>query len=651
MSTEDRNAHGSEHETVIDTTGMSEGKKAALELAESSRQAHWKYPTFAGGLFMGELPLKLIHPYPQLPEDHDEKGEAFLAELKGFLREKTNPDQIDLDGEIPDEVIEGLAKLGAFGVKIPREYGGLGLKQQYYSRAAVLLGSHCGNLCALVSAHQSIGVPQPVLIFGTDEQKKKFLPRLAGGELSAFALTEEGAGSDPAKMETRAEPTPDGDAFILNGRKLWCTNGTRAGLIVVMAKTPPKMIKGKSRDQITAFVVDANTPGVRILNRCRFMGLRALYNALIEFKDVRVPKENIIAGEGEGLRVALTTLNTGRLTLPALCVGLAKRCLEVATDWASKREQWGVPIGKHGAIADKIARIASTLFAMEAMTNLSALLVDRKKTDIRIEAAMAKAYCTEAVWWIVNETLQILGGRGYETNQSLEARGETPNSVERALRDSRVNLIFEGSSEIMRLFIAREAMDPHLSVAGEAMNPRRTLGRRLKAALGAGIFYAAWYPRQWLPSRVSTAGLHPDLKKQVRYVAKSSRKLARRMFHSMLKHGPKLEREQMLLGRFVDIGTELFAIAASATHAQALLDKGLDSKEVLPLVEHFAAGSRNRIDAHFRGVRNNHDRMGYRLAQQMLQGPYDWMLEGIVGGESKPHQPEAEEHTPEKVTA
>jgi alkylation response protein AidB-like acyl-CoA dehydrogenase len=650
MSTEDRNAQGSEHETVIDTSGMSEGKKAALELAESSRQTHWKYPTFAGALFMGELPLKLIHPYPQLPEDRDEKGESFLIQLEEFLRDKTDPDQIDRDGEIPDEVIEGLAKIGTFGVKVPREYGGLGLKQQYYSRAAVLLGSHCGNLCALVSAHQSIGVPQPLLVFGTDDQKKKFLTRVAAGEISAFALTEEGAGSDPAKMETRAEPTPDGDAFILNGRKLWCTNGTRAGLIVVMAKTPPKLIKGRSRDQITAFVVDMNSPGIRVVNRCRFMGLRALYNAVIEFKDVRVPKENIIAGEGEGLRVALTTLNTGRLTLPALCVGIAKRALEVATDWASKREQWGAPIGKHGAIADKIARIASTLFAMEAMTNLTALLVDRKKTDIRVEAAMAKAFCTEAAWWIVNETTQILGGRGYETNQSLEDRGEKPNSLERALRDCRINLIFEGSSEIMRLFIAREAMDPHLSVAGEAMNPRRPMGRRLKAALRAAVFYAVWYPRQWLPRQVSTAGLDPALKKHVRYVSKTSRKLARRMFHAMLKHGPKLEREQMLLARFVDAGTELFAIAASATYAQALLDKGVARKEVLPLVEHFAAESRGRIDTFFSGVKHNNDRMGYRLAQQMLEGPYDWMLEGVVG-ESKPRQTETKETAPEKVTA
>lgn len=649
MTTEKQAAQDEEPETLIDSSGMSEAKAAALELTESSRQAHWKYPTFAGALFMGEFPWHLIHPYPQRPEDRDEQGETFLAKLEAFLAEKTDADQIDIDGEIPDEVVEGLAALGAFGIKIPREYGGLGLSQQYYCRAATLLGSYCGSLSALVSAHQSIGVPQPLLLFGNEDQNKRFLPRLARGEISAFALTEDGAGSDPARMTTKADPTPDGDAFILNGRKLWCTNGTRAGLLVVMAKTPPKVVKGRSRDQITAFVIEAKTPGVSVSHRCHFMGLRALYNAVIEFDNVRVPRENIIAGEGQGLRVALTTLNTGRLTLPAICVGLGKRCLKVASEWASEREQWGAPIGKHGAIADKIARMASTLFAMESMTHLTTLLVDRKQTDIRIEAAMAKMYCTEAAWWMVNETLQILGGRGYETSQSLRARGEKTNGIERALRDSRINLIFEGSSEIMRLFLAREAMDPHLTIAGEMMNPRLPPARRLKAALRAGLFYLKWYPRQWLPGAPSTAGLDDALKREVRYVATTSRKLARQMIHTMFKHGPKLEREQVLLGRFVDAGTHLFALAASVTRAQALIGEGADRDEVLAVVGHLAAESRLRVATCFRGFRHNHDRMSYRLAQRMLEGPSEWLIGGIV--EEDKTQTAPEEQPSERVMA
>ncbi|HXV61177.1 MAG TPA: acyl-CoA dehydrogenase family protein [Vicinamibacteria bacterium] len=639
-------------EPVLDTSGMSAAKRAAFELTESSRESYWEYPTFAGALFMGELPFELVHPYPELPQDRDEKGRAFLAKLEDFLRERTDPDQIDLEGEIPKDVIEGLAAMGAFGIKIPETFGGLGLSQQVYTRAAVLLGSYCGNLSALLSAHQSIGVPQPLLLFGNEEQKRRFLPRVASGEISAFALTERGVGSDPARMETHAVPTEDGKHFILNGEKLWCTNGTLAGLLVVMAKTPSKVVNGREREQITAFVVEADSPGVEVVQRCRFMGLRALYNARIRFTNVKVPRENIIAAEGKGLRVALTTLNTGRVTLPANCVGLGKRALKMATRWAREREQWGVPIGKHAAIANKIARIASTLFAMESVTYLTSALVDRKKTDIRLEAAMAKLFCTEEAWTMADETMQILGGRGYETAQSLKARGETPFIVERALRDARINRIFEGSTEIMHLFIAREAMDPHLRVAGEVMNPKLPLSRRLRAAAKAVAFYAVWYPKQWMPSFSRVKGLVPELQTHVGYVQRTSKKLARAIFHAMVKHGPKLEREQLLLARFVDIGTELFAQAASATRAESLIAQGRNRKEVLALVEHFCQGSRLRIEERFRGVSKNTDRLGYALAQDVLEDAATWLFDGMVqksldGDEREPTASAAEAPAPE----
>jgi len=284
----------------------------------------------------------------------------------------------------------------------------------------------------LLSAHQSIGVPQPLILFGTEQQKRKYLPRVASGEISAFALTESGVGSDPATMQTRAEPTPDGEHFILNGEKLWCTNGTKAGLLVVMAKTPPKIVKGKSREQVTAFIVETNSPGVHITHRCRFMGLKALYNAVIRFENVKVPRENIILAEGKGLRVALTTLNTGRLTLPAACAGLAKHCLELTRKWTTQRVQWGAPIGKHAAIADKVAKMAANTFAMEAMTLLAASRVDADKhADVRLEAAMCKMWGSEQAWEIVNDALQIRGGRGYETAASLKARGDEPVALER----------------------------------------------------------------------------------------------------------------------------------------------------------------------------------------------------------------------------
>src|SRR5450755_2000944 len=502
-----------EAQSVIDTSKMSAGKAAALDLAESSRDPLDERGSFASNLFIGRFDFDRIFPYPVQSAEDRAKGEGFLAELRAYLSENVDADEIDRTGEIPQKNIDDLFAMGAFGVKIPKQYGGLGLSQVNYGRAAMLLGSWDANLTALVSAHQSIGVPQPLLIFGTEEQKMKYLPRVARREISAFALTESNAGSDPANMSLRADPTEDGSAFILNGEKLWCTNLIKAGLLVVMAKTPPKMVNGKERKQITAFIVDVNSPGLEITYRCHFMGLRALYNGIVTFKDVRVPRENIIAGEGQGLKVALTTLNTGRLTIPAACVGLSKRLLEICRKWSKERVQWGVPIGQHYAIAGKVAEIAGNVFAMEAMTFLTSALVDRKAGDLRIETAMCKMWAMEATWRIADEAMQVRGGRGYETAQSLAGRGEPAIPVERFLRDCRINMIFEGSSEIMRLFIAREALDPHLKVGGAIFNTQLPMSERAKAVFKSGKFYASWYPKQWLGASVGDLDkLHADLR-------------------------------------------------------------------------------------------------------------------------------------------
>jgi len=361
------------------------------------------------------------------------------------------------------------------------------------------------------------------------------------------------------------------------------------------------------------------------------MGLRALYNAVVNFKDVRVPRENIIAGEGKGLKVALTTLNTGRLTLPAACVGVSKRLLEISRKWAGERIQWGVPIGQHAAIAGKIAEMAGNVFAMEAMTFLSSSLLDRKAGDLRIETAMCKMWATETTWKIADDAMQVRGGRGYETADSLAGRGEPPIAVERFLRDCRVNTIFEGSSEIMRLFIAREALDPHLKVGGAIFNTQLPKSERLKAVFSSGKFYAGWYPRQWLPNGASKIdNLHQDLRKHVDYAAAGSKKLARSLFHAMARFGPKLDRQQLLLSRFVGIATELFAISATCSYAQWLLGQGRPSDEILALADYFCRSARLRIDTHFAGTQRNVDKRGYQLTQELLAGKYAMLRDGIV---------------------
>ena len=616
---------------VIDTSKMSAGKAAALELAESSRDPLDERGSFASNLFIGRFDFDRIFPFPNQSAEDAAAAEEFLAELRSYLRDNVDADEIDRTGEIPQKNIDELFAMGAFAIKVPKQYGGLGLSQVNYGRAAELLGSWDANLTALVSAHQSIGVPQPLLLFGTEEQKEKYLPRVARKEISAFALTEMNAGSDPANMSLTAALSEDGTAWVLNGEKLWCTNLIKAGVLVVMAKTPPKIVNGKERKQISAFIVDVDSPGLEITYRCHFMGLRALYNGIVKFTNVRVPRENLIAKEGQGLKVALTTLNTGRLTIPAACVGLSKRLVEICRKWASERIQWGAPIGQHSAIAGKVAEMAANTFAMEAITFLTSALVDRKAGDLRIETAMCKMWCTEMTWKIADDAMQVRGGRGYETAESLAGRGEEPIAVERFMRDCRINLIFEGSSEIMRLFIAREALDPHLKVGGAIFNTQLPMTTRIKSMFGSGSFYSRWYPKQWLGGSAGNLDrLHADLREHVNYGAATSRKLARGLFHAMMRFGPKLDREQLLLSRFVGIATELFAMNATCAFAQSKIDAGEPAAEILSLAQYFCRSARMRIDHHFAGTSENADKAGYALTQELLAGKHEHLRQGIV---------------------
>ncbi|MFI5954736.1 acyl-CoA dehydrogenase family protein [Cryptosporangium sp. NPDC051539] len=603
-------------------------ERESRQVAEAARQTEWTKPSFAKELFLGRFPLDLIHPEPHPSDEARATGEAFLARLTPFLA-TVDAAAIERDARIPDDVLTGLMELGAFGMKIPVEYGGLGLTQVYYNKALMLAGSINPAIGAMLSAHQSIGVPQPVAQFGTEEQKRKYLPRCATTDISAFLLTEPDVGSDPARLACSA--VPDADEYVLDGVKLWTTNGVVANLLVVMARVPKH--EG-GRGGITAFVVEADSPGITVENRNAFLGLRGLENGVTRFSGVRVPAENRIGREGEGLKIALTTLNTGRLSLPAICAGTAKWSLKIAREWSNAREQWGRKVGQHDAVAGKIAFIAATAFALEAVLDLTSQLADEKRNDIRIEAALAKLYASEMGWLVADELVQIRGGRAYETAESLAARGERAVPVEQALRDQRINRIFEGSSEIMHLLIAREAVDAHLSVAGDIIDPDASLGTKGKAAAEAGKFYS-----KWLPTLTVGAGQLPTsfaefgpLARHLRYVERSSRKLARQTFYGMSRWQGRLEHRQRFLARIVDIGAELFAMSAACVRAASLKASGPPQRgaTAFELADAFCRQATVRADALFEALWTNSDDTDRMLAERVLDGRYEWLEEGIL---------------------
>jgi alkylation response protein AidB-like acyl-CoA dehydrogenase len=525
-------------------------------------------------------------------------------------------------------VVKGLADLGCFGIKIPKEYGGLGLSQVTYGRALALVGSVHPSLGVLLSAHQSIGVPEPLKLAGTPEQKRAFLPRCARGAVSAFLLTEPDVGSDPARLRSSATPTEGG--YLLDGVKLWTTNGVVAELLVVMARVPKS--EGH-RGGISAFVVEADSPGITVERRNSFMGLRGIENGLTRMHQVFVPEENLIGKEGDGLRIALATLNTGRLSLPAMCTAAGKWSLKIAREWSCERVQWGKAVGEHEAVSSKIAFIAATTFALEAVLDLSSQLADEGRKDIRIEAAVAKLWSSEMASLVADELVQIRGGRGYETAESLAARGERAVPAEQQVRDLRINRIFEGSSEIMRLLIAREAVDTHLAAAGELADLDAPLGAKARAAVHASGFYA-----KWLPQLVTGPGRNPtafrdfgELAPHLRYAERTARKLARSTFYGMARWQAALEKKQGFLGRIVDIGAELFAMSASCVRAEMIrTDDPTRGVTAYQLAEAFCEQARLRIEQHFDALWHNTDDTDRRLAKSALAGEYAWLEDGIL---------------------
>ncbi len=603
---------------------MSTTEQESRQIAEQARETEWEGRTFLRELFLGKLSLPLIHPFPMDAAERPEFTRFYQA-METFLRDQVDSAAIDQTGEYPEHVIDGLRKLGAFGMKIPTEYGGLGFTVSEYCRVMQLIGSTDNNVSALLSAHQSIGVPQPLKLFGTPAQKKKYLPRCAAGAISAFALTEPHVGSDPASLSTTARR--DGDDFILNGEKLWCTDGTLAELLVVMARDP-------QTKKISAFVVETDWPGVKVEYRCRFMGLKALANGVISFRDVRVPRENLIGDEGKGLRIALTTLNTGRLTLPAVCAGIAKQCLKIVRGWSNARQQWGLPIWKHEAVGHIIADMAATTFAMDSIWMLASQMADRGGYDIRLEAAAAKEWNTVRAWEIVDKTLQLRGGRGYETETSLAGPRRAPDPGR--AHDARL----PHQPDLRGL--ERDHAPLH-GARGGRQAPRgrrrhdRSEERQPREGVGASAASSASTPSGIRRSGCGASAARRDvlgwgtLGPHLRFVERSARKLARESFHGMAVYQAKMERKQGFLFRTVDVVMELFAMSATLCRARRMYDEHHpEAEHALELADLFCRNSRRKVSRLFRELWSNDDAIKNKVAASVMGGKHAWLESGIM---------------------
>jgi acyl-CoA dehydrogenase family protein 9 len=553
----------------------------------------------AKGLFLGRFVADWVMPYPVIPAGQMKELDAVLPELRGFLDERLDAAAIDRTADIPRSVIDGLGRLGVLGMTAPPEFGGRGFSQMSYGRVLQEIGSRCASTSVFVNAHHSVGI-RALLLFGTPEQKSRWLPRLVSGEqLAAFALTEAEAGSDAANVQTRAELSADGSRYILNGEKRYITNAAIAQVLTVMARTPQP---GGNGSAVTAFLVTPDMPGFEIIEpRMEKLGIRGTATARLAFHDMPVPRENVLGPPGKGLKVALTVLDFGRTTFGACCTGAAKTCLRLAVRHANTRRQFGHPLGDFELVKGKIARMAANIYAMEAMTAVTASLIDRGLEDYMLETAMLKVFTSEALWEIVNDAFQIHGGAAYFTDLPLE----------RMLRDARINQIAEGANEVLKSFIALVGM--------------RGPGMQLKEVWDAlhhpfGHIQKAW-AGGW--DRVDAALQPPDVFVDSAQLVRQANQLSRLIWRfdltvdrALIHHREAILDRQYLQERIANVAIEIFASACVLSRWDADLQAGARHADTAAAL--FLRESYRRARRFLAEVRDNDDELVTAAADAAL---------------------------------
>lgn len=560
----------------------------------------------AKGLFLGRFVADWVVPYPKMAEDEAKRVEQSLVEIRHFLDEYLDPAAIDRKADIPQEVITGLGRLGVLGMTAPIEVGGRGFSQMAYGRVLEEIGGRCASTSVFVNAHHSIGM-RALLLFGTPEQKRRWLPPLVNGkQLAAFALTEPDAGSDAANVQTQARPSEDGSHFVLNGEKRYITNVAIAQVLTVMARTP---VPGKSETAITAFLVTPDMPGFVVLEpRMEKLGLRGTATARLAFRNMPVPKENILGPLGKGLKVALTVLDFGRTTFGACTTGTAKTCLRLAVEHANRRKQFGRSLGEFELVKKKIARMAAYTYAMEAMTTVTASLIDRGLEDYMLETAMLKVFTTEALWEIVNDAFQIHGGAAYFTDRPLE----------RIFRDARINQVAEGANEVLKSFIALVGVRAPGMQFQELQESLRHPWGEWRKMWALGLDRAEAVMR---PPRVPLKS--PQLSSHAHRLGRAIRRFNLEVDRALIRYREGILDRQYAQERLACVATELFASACVLSRWDAELQSTITEPgtngEGQGIPDLFLRGSFRRIDAWLAELHDNDDPAVTRTADCVLR--------------------------------
>ncbi len=563
-------------------------------------QSERESKSFCKAMFAGNIAQDVISPFPEMDAEEKENLNLILTSLRQFAKDNVDSAEIDRSGEIPKEVLEGMAEMGLFGMSIPEAYGGYGFSVTAYNRVFEEVAAIDASLAVTFGAHQSIGL-KALILHGTEEQKKKFLPQLASGEkFAAFALTEPGAGSDAAGIKTTA--VKNGDHYILNGNKIWITNGGFAHFFTVFAKT--EMENGEQK--ITAFAVTRDMEGFSSGKEEEKLGIHGSSTTEINFDNIKVPAENVIGPLGKGFKVAMEVLNSGRLGLAAGCLGGVKKLLQMSAEHAKNRQQFNTPIAKFEMIQEKITAMAVDAFALESMVYMTTGLVDRGDVDYSIESAVCKVYASEAIWRAIDHGMQVAGGIGYSKEYSYE----------RALRDARINLIFEGANEILRSFIALSGMQEH----GEYL---KTVGKALKnplSELGVITDFAIHRIKSYVSSD-RFDDVHDSLSSEVGKYEEYVKELHSCVEKALTKYRKDIIHQGFILERIADMTIDLFGMAAVISRLDGMLKAGNPTKvkRELTLGKLFCEEAWRRIRRNSRQVTNNADNLRREVANDVYE--------------------------------